>query len=156
VNAVERALPPGVEFRGLTLGDLPAIMAIERESFTTPWRELTFQGLLLRGDTDLIGALRGEHLVGYAVAWTVGDQAEIGNVAVTPSERGRGLGRVLVTRILDRVAARGALQCFLEVRESNLIAQRLYEDVNFHAVGRRRNYYSSPTEDALVMRCDLL
>jgi [ribosomal protein S18]-alanine N-acetyltransferase len=156
VSAAERTLPQGLDFRILTLSDLPAIMRIERESFTTPWRELTFQGLLLRADTDLIGSLQGGELVGYAVAWTVEDQAEIGNVAVAPAQRGRGLGRLLVEKILGMVVGRGARQCFLEVRESNLGARRLYEQANFQVVGRRRNYYSKPTEDALVMRCDLL
>jgi ribosomal-protein-alanine N-acetyltransferase len=131
-------------------------MEIERVSFTTPWRESTFEGLLRRPDSDLIGGTRTGRLVGYCVCWTVGDQAELGYVAVAVGERGRGIGRRLVLAALERVRQRGARECFLEVRESNLTARALYERCGFQAIGRRRNYYSKPAEDALVMRRDLL
>jgi [ribosomal protein S18]-alanine N-acetyltransferase len=144
------------QIRRLSLADLPAIMAIERDSFATPWRDATFQGLLLRQDSDLIGAFRTGRLVGYAVCWTVGDQAELGNVAVTPEERRKGTGRRLVEAALDRVRLRGARECFLEVRESNANAQALYQRCGFTEIGRRRNYYTKPVEDALVMRATLL
>jgi len=156
VSAENQEPLPRLEFRSLSIADLPAIMPIERDSFSTPWREVTFQGLLLRDDTDVIGATRLGRLVGYAVAWTVGDQAELGNVAVATSERGRGTGRRLVGSVLESVGSRGAVQCFLEVRESNTVARRLYEEAGFAVVGRRRNYYTKPVEDALVMRCDLV
>ncbi|HEX2094595.1 MAG TPA: ribosomal protein S18-alanine N-acetyltransferase [Longimicrobiaceae bacterium] len=138
--------------RTLTDDDLERIMEIERVSFSTPWKEATFRGLLRRTDTDLIGAEREGRLVGYAVCWTVVDQSELGNVAVAPEARGSGVGRALVGAVLGRVGERGARECFLEVRESNRVAQALYEDMGFQVVGRRRNYYALPTEDALVMR----
>src|SRR5690606_5798979 len=105
--------------RNLTFADLPAILEIERMSFSTPWRESTFVGLLRRTDSDLLGATRVGRLVGYCVCWTVGDQAELGNVAVSPQERGRGTGTRLVQAGLARVKERGARECYLEVRESN-------------------------------------
>ncbi len=142
--------------RNLTFADLPAIMEIERMSFSTPWRESTFVGLLRRSDSDLIGATRVGRLVGYCVCWTVGDQAELGNVAVSPQERGRGTGTRLVQAGLERVKQRGARECYLEVRESNLTARSIYEKCGFEAIGRRRNYYSRPSEDAVVMRRDLV
>lgn len=142
--------------RDLSFGDVPGIMEIERDSFSTPWRETTFEGLLLRRDSDLLGATRLGRLVGYSVAWTIGDQAELGNVAVAASERRQGTGRRLVEAVLERVHARGARECFLEVRESNASAHALYQRCGFEPVGRRRSYYSRPVEDAIVMRRDLL
>jgi ribosomal-protein-alanine N-acetyltransferase len=142
--------------RTLSYADLAAMMAIEVESYSTPWRESTFEGLLRRSDSDLIGVTRLGKLVGYAICWTVGDQAELGNLAVTPAERGRGIGKRLVNAALDRVAERGAVECFLEVRESNHAARALYEGCGFQSIGRRRNYYAKPMEDALVMRRDLV
>ena len=138
------------------MSDLPATMAIERESFSTPWRETTFATLLVRRDSDLIGALRDGRLVGYAVCWTILDQAELGNVAVAAAERGQGIGRQLIAAALERVVERGATECFLEVRESNSGARALYEEFGFRSVGRRRDYYTKPVEDALVMRRDLV
>lgn len=148
------ATEPSLEFalRDLRADDLPRILEIEQASFSTPWRRSTFEGLLRRGDADLIGATAEGRLVGYAITWTIMDQAELGNVAVMGEVRGRGLGRTLVLAALERVRSRGARECFLEVRESNHTARRLYESLGFVAIGRRRRYYSSPVEDALVMR----
>ncbi|MQA88670.1 MAG: ribosomal-protein-alanine N-acetyltransferase [Gemmatimonas sp.] len=156
MSAVREEVPGDVYLRPLAPADLPAVMAIERASFSTPWRESTFRGLMLRRDSNLVAATREDRPVGYAVCWTVGDQAELGNVAVAPTERGRGTGRRLVDAILAIVRQRGARECFLEVRESNGQARALYEQCDFRLVGRRRNYYSQPTEDAFVMRRDLI
>lgn len=142
----------GFRIRPLLESDLARVMEIEKECFSTPWQENTFRGLLRRTDTDLLAAERDRRLVGYAVTWTVLDQAELGNVAVAPEAREAGIGRALVVAILDRIRARGARECFLEVRESNQVAQGLYRDMGFEVVGRRRSYYSVPVEDALVMR----
>lgn len=143
---------PAFAVRPLEVRDLPRVLEIERASFSTPWQENTFERLLSREDSDLLAAVRDEGLIGYAVCWTVADQAELGNVAVAPEARGGGVGGALVRAVLERVVRRGARECFLEVRESNTGAQTLYRRLGFQAVGRRRNYYSLPQEDALVMR----
>ena len=141
-----------LQLRSLGPGDLPRIMEIERVSFSVPWQRNTFDSLFRRSDTDLVGAERDGALVGYAVCWTILDEAELGNVAVAPEARACGVADTLVRAVLERIRQRGARACFLEVRESNLAAQRLYRRRGFEAVGRRRAYYSRPVEDALVMR----
>lgn len=138
--------------RPLVEEDLGRVMEIENVAFSTPWKEATFRGLLRRTDTDLLGAERDGRLIGYAVCWTVVDQSELGNVAVAPEARGGGVGRALVEAVIRRIRERGSRECYLEVRESNLVAQGLYRDLAFQVVGRRRAYYALPTEDALVMR----
>jgi ribosomal-protein-alanine N-acetyltransferase len=130
-------------------------MEIERQAFAMPWRAATFEGLMGRLDSDLLGATRVGRLVGYSVCWTIGDQAELGNVAVAEAERGRGTGRRLVESAIERIVERGAIECFLEVRESNSHARMLYVSCGFEVVGRRRSYYTKPVEDALVMRRSL-
>lgn len=147
--------PGGVSFRPLTRADLPRVLEIETASFAVPWSRSTFEGLLARRDSDLIAAVRRGHLAGYAVVWTIMDQSELGNVAVAPRERGRGIGRRLVEVALERARARGAAECFLEVRESNRGAIRLYESFGFEVLDRRRRYYTRPVEDAFVMRARL-
>lgn len=142
----------GVRIRELARSDLARVLEIERASFSVPWRLHTFQGLLDRLDTDLLAAVDEQELIGYAICWTVLDQAELGNVAVSEEGRRRGVGRQLVEAALARARSRGAFECFLEVRESNLAAQRLYEQCGFAVIGRRKRYYSNPAEDALVMR----
>lgn len=139
--------------RPLREADLAGVLEIERASFSTPWKETTFRGLLKRSDTDLLVAETAEGtLGGYAACWTVIDQSELGNVAVAPWARGAGMGGALVDAVVDRIRVRGAIECFLEVRQSNEAAQHLYRQRGFAVVGRRPRYYSLPTEDALVMR----
>ena len=149
------ALPhaPGFRIRPLREPDLEPVMAVERECFSTPWKETTFRGLIRRSDTDLLVAETADgRIVGYAACWTVIDQSELGNVAVSAAARGLGIGGALVDEVVERIRERGATECYLEVRESNEAAQSLYRQRGFIVVGRRPRYYSLPTEDALVMR----
>lgn len=132
--------------------DLPRVMEIELATFTMPWSEATFRGLLRRTDSDLyVVDVRGA-VAGYAVFWSVTDQGELGNVAVAAEYRGRGLGRKLVETVLERAAERGVREMFLEVRRSNEGAQNLYKTFGFFEVGKRKNYYLEPVEDALIMK----
>jgi ribosomal-protein-alanine N-acetyltransferase len=135
--------------------DLRAVMTIERESYTMPWTEATFHGLLRRRDADCIVAVEGGRPVGYAVSWSVLDQCELGNVAVARAWRGKGIGRTLVEATLRLARGRCVREVFLEVRPSNPVAHNLYATLGFEVVGRRRAYYQNPIEDALVMRLEL-
>lgn len=143
---------PGFHIRRMRAADLPRVLVIENLCFSTPWKEATFTGLMKRTDTDLYVAELDGAIVGYAACWTVIDQSELGNVAVSPDARGLGIGGTLVDTVVERVKERGAHELFLEVRESNHVAQGIYRERGFVVVGRRRSYYAQPTEDALVMR----
>jgi [ribosomal protein S18]-alanine N-acetyltransferase len=144
-----------VDVRKMRGTDLPRVMQIELETFTMPWSESTFRGLLRRKDSDLfVAELRGV-VVGYSVFWAVTDQGELGNVAVAKEIRGKGIGRKLIESVLESATERGVREIFLEVRKSNYGAQTLYGTFGFYEVARRKNYYLEPSEDALVMRLDL-
>ena len=93
-------------------------------------------------------------IVGYVVALEAADEGEILNLAVAPAGRRHGLGRALVQRILEALTARGVRQVYLEVRESNAPARALYAAHGFKEVGRRKQYYRRPVEDAIVLRLD--
>ena len=145
--------PAGVAVRVAVEEDLAAIHAIERESFGDPWSMEGFRDLLDHPRAKLevaIGA--GNELLGYAVAWYVADESEIANIAVASHARRRGVGALLLDRILRAAAAFGAKTVFLEVRESNEGARKLYEARQFEVAGRRTKYYRAPDEDALIMR----
>jgi ribosomal-protein-alanine N-acetyltransferase len=132
--------------------DLDAIARIEVDSFGDPWPAEAFRTYL--GGCFLVAEEAGA-ILGYLVARTAGDEAEVLDVAVTPAARGRGIGRALLAEALRRLRARGARRAYLEVRESNAAARRLYQSLGFAAVGRRRGYYRQPTEDALVLARDV-
>lgn len=131
---------------------MDAVAALEREVFTTPWEADTFRSMLERSDGELFVVDDPEAgVVGYAVLWCVLEQGELANIAVTPEHRGRGLGSELMDRVLERARERGVTYLFLEVRESNERAVRMYARRDFMEMGRRPDYYRRPKEDALVL-----
>jgi ribosomal-protein-alanine N-acetyltransferase len=147
--------PPPIELtiRAATESDLAAIHAIELASFADPWALTGFRDMIEHSRARVEAAIDSDGtLIGYAVAWYVADEAEIANVAVAPAMRQRGIGSKLLDRILEAAASLGARTVFLEVRESNLAAQRLYASRAFAVAGRRKLYYRRPDEDALIMR----
>lgn len=135
--------------------DVREVAEIERRSYSLPWSAFTFRSLLRRPNAVLLVAEESKGVAGYAALWLAADEAELGNLAVRPGRRGRGIGRTLLRRTLEEAARRGARAVFLEVRESNVAARRLYEASGFRIVGSRPDYYASPREDALVMRVNL-
>ncbi len=138
--------------RTMKRADVDAVTVLEEETFSMPWSDATFRGLLRRKDVDALVAVEDDdELAGYAVAWGVYDQGELANLCVTPEHLGSGLGARLLEEVLARMEARGITQVFLEVRESNARARRFYERHAFREVGRRRRYYVEPDEDALVL-----
>ncbi len=144
------------DVRPMRQADLDAVMEIERVSFSTPWSRHSFRNLLNRGDADLWVAEVNGGVRAYAVVWYVAKEAELGNLAVARSWRRQGLGRRLLDWALAKARERGAERIFLEVRDSNSEAQRLYERRGFVQVGVRRRYYRAPAEDARVMCLDLV
>jgi ribosomal-protein-alanine N-acetyltransferase len=140
--------------RPATDADLNEIVQIERACFADPWTEESFRRLLVGHPAifQVIGYPPNVEVAGYVIAFAVGEDAELLNVAVEPNFRGRGLAGQMLDAVLIELGARGVRSAFLEVRESNRAARALYGSRGFTEIGRRRNYYRRPVEDALVMR----
>ena len=146
----------GVKLRAARAADLTTVGLIERASFSDPWTESAFASLLEGADAFFaVATLPGGSIVGYVVAWFAADQGDVANIAVAPEARGRGVGAALLDRALEAAADAGVRELFLEVRESNAGARALYASRGFVEIGRRRNYYRRPVEDALVLRLSL-
>lgn len=142
-----------VRIRRMRGADLAGVLDIERRSFGSPWSERTFRTLLRRRNARSIVAEDGAgEVAGYAVVWYSGSEAELGNLAVEPERRRRGVATALLREVLRGVRSRGLERLFLEVRKGNEAARRLYERQGFQVVGVRPGYYVNPREDALVMR----
>jgi [ribosomal protein S18]-alanine N-acetyltransferase len=133
-------------------GDVPAIVGIERASFGDPWSAASFRSVLAAERGYARVAVRGEAVLGYCIAWKVGDEAELANIAVDPAVRRSGVATQLLDDLLALVDAPPGATLYLEVRASNVAAQALYRRRGFEAAGRRKGYYAHPTEDAIVMR----
>jgi ribosomal-protein-alanine N-acetyltransferase len=141
-----------VDIRGATPADLDLITANEERIFPRPWSRETFDELLGREGARILVASRPvTRVVGHLVYWVVAGEAEVGNVAVLPGDRGRGIATRLLDQALEELTDRGVTRVFLEVRESNEPALRLYRSRAFGQVGRRPDYYEKPKEDALIM-----
>ncbi len=154
-------------------GDVPAVMAIERESFSLPWPERAYRYELLQnkkshyivlrrrsapaeqGRWELLKRLwrRGSCLpiLAYGGFWLDAGQAHISTLAVTPAWRGRGLGELALWTVLKQAALMGAFEAMLEVRVSNCAAQGLYLKYGFKKTGQQRQYYRDNGEDAWIM-----
>ena len=144
-----------VLLRPATLADLAAVHAIERSSFSDPWRESSFASLLGEPLVYFPVAEIDGGVAGFAVLVVVADEAEVTNIAVHAGGRRGGIGAVLLDRLTDEARQRGARAMYLDVRESNAAARALYASRGFGEVGRRRRYYSAPVEDALSLRLGL-
>jgi ribosomal-protein-alanine N-acetyltransferase len=138
-------------------GDVDEVVAIERISFSDPWSPRAFAMEASEGASrswSWVAEVEGE-IVGYLVAWPVEDEVHLANVAVAREWRGRGIGRYLMEKLLERSRRHRASWIALEVRFSNEMARSLYESLGFRPVAIRKNYYRSEMEDALVMMCRL-
>ena len=127
--------------------------AIEQSVFADPWSTQDFRDCV-SSDAVFLIAETAEGLAGYVVALDAADEGEILNLAVAPEGRRHGLGRALVEEVLAALAGRGVEHVYLEVRESNAPARALYAAHDFQEVGRRKEYYRRPVEDAIVLRRD--
>ena len=134
-----------------TAEDLPALAGIEDACFSHPLSEEQLRSLILSDHTVFFGAREGKQLAGSVWVQTVLDEGYIGNVAVLPAFRRRGIADALLQALDGLANARGLRFLTLEVREGNLAARRLYEKNGYLPAGFRHGYYSAPKEDAVLM-----
>ena len=145
-----------IELRPLEPADIPALREIERASFDERWPATAFERELRENKlARYIVASAGGVPAGFAGLWLVLDEAHVVTLAVDPSARRRGFGRLLLHGLTVVAQAYGAEVLTLEVRPSNEAARRLYRLYGFHEVGRRPRYYADG-EDALILTTEPL
>ncbi|HCT56124.1 MAG TPA: ribosomal-protein-alanine N-acetyltransferase [Gemmatimonas aurantiaca] len=148
-------VPIAVYIRAMSPDDVDVVSGIEARSFSDPWPPNAFTVLLRRAHARLRVAVDAQgSVVGYCALLIALDEREVANICVDPSVRGKGVAGVLLDEALASADETLASAVFLEVRESNTPARRLYAARGFRMVGRRRGYYQHPDEDALVLRRD--
>jgi ribosomal-protein-alanine N-acetyltransferase len=142
-----------VEISAATMEDVPSVVAIEQEAFSDPWTAIAFQDALAH-PAVYFACAQWRNVRSLVMLWPglPPDEGEIANLAVAPSGWGSGTGRRLLNAALSEALTRGAAAVYLEVRDSNDRARRLYPSSGFEEVGRRRRYYRRPVEDAIVLR----
>ncbi|HVR88074.1 MAG TPA: ribosomal protein S18-alanine N-acetyltransferase [Candidatus Limnocylindria bacterium] len=136
----------------MTLDDIDPVQEVERSSFPVPWPANAFRHELTQNrNARYVVARMGDRVAGYAGLWLMVDEAHITTFAVHPDFRRLRIGERLLQRLFEVAAVMNAEWLTLEVRASNLPAQKLYEKYGFRRAGVRRRYYSDNNEDALIM-----
>ena len=128
------------------------IAELEKICFSDPWSEKSIASELNNELAFWLTAVEGEQVVGYIGSQTVMDESDMMNVAVRPDFRRKGIAEALVNALVEALKSKGSRCLTLEVRASNVPAITLYEKLGFSEIGRRKNYYRNPREDALILR----
>ena len=156
-------MTPAAFVEAATEADLEALVALEQLCFSHPWTPRNFADAMADPARSRVVVVRtlhgaddpGRGIEAYCAYVLAAGELHGHNLAVHPRGRRRGWGRLLMRAALGVAARRGASAALLEVRRSNEAARRLYESLGFRVLAARRDYYSRPTEDALVMELQL-
>ncbi|MDD3334761.1 MAG: ribosomal protein S18-alanine N-acetyltransferase [Eubacteriales bacterium] len=141
-------------YRRMTSADVEQVHAIETATFAEPWSLESFQEEMTRNVcARYIVAEDTGKIVAYAGAWLILEEGHITNVAVDSAYRGQGVGTAVLKALMQYAANMGVQYMTLEVRRSNLVAQKLYRAAGFIELGVRKRYYTDNGEDALLMVC---
>jgi len=135
----------------MTPEDAEAVAEIDFKSFALPWKMSDYWRYSQEKNIEAVVGEVGKKIVAYAAAFISFSDAEVFKIAVTPELRGLGFGKKIFAELIRVVKLRGSTAITLEVRPSNTAAVNLYESFGLKSVGRRKNYYVNPTEDALIM-----
>lgn len=164
--------------RYMTVEDIPQVIEIDREAFSTPWSaksytyevtESTYSYMVVLEDLSASKnksrwnwlpwgrrlTQKKTHLLAYGGLWCILDEAHISTIAVTASQRGNGYGEILLAAMVRRAFELNTTYVVLEVRVSNKVAQNLYKKYGFQTTGIKKNYYRDNGEDAYDMRLDI-
>ncbi|MGH1471376.1 MAG: ribosomal protein S18-alanine N-acetyltransferase [Cellvibrionaceae bacterium] len=137
--------------RGAIDSDLPLVLAIEQSVHSHPWKQSHFESSLHNKNlfyvVEIVNESKEKEIVGYGIISFGGGESELLNIAVAKQHQGKSIATMLLNFLVDQVreCAEGV---FLEVRESNLPAQQLYEKLGFNQVGVRPNYYPASSKHA--------
>lgn len=140
-----------MKIRPMVGKDLKQVCDIENDTFSEPWSYNSFSTSLSSKDNTYLVAEEDGEVLGYCGMWGSIDEGQITNVAVKSNYRRRKIGHKLLSTLIEYGKDNGLIAFTLEVRKSNVAARELYENLGFTDSGTRKNFYSKPTEDAVIM-----
>ena len=136
----------------LNASHVAQIAQLEKICFSDPWSERSVASELENKLSCWLVAMEGEQVAGYIGSQTVCGETDMMNVAVHPDHRRKGIAEKLILALIEELKGMESHCLTLEVRASNAPAIALYEKLGFQEIGRRKNYYRNPREDALILR----
>lgn len=137
--------------RRMKESDIPEVARLEKEIFPDPWSEGAISETFEQEQTLLLVAYEDRKLIGYLILYFVLEEGEIARIAVIPECRRRGVGARMLLELEDLCEDNGITKLLLDVRESNETAISFYTSYGFVQDGVRRNFYSDPQEDGILM-----
>ena len=142
--------------QAMVKNDLPEILKIENLSLNIPWSEKMFVQELSNAKpfsfSRVLRIKESPQILGYTCFWILGPEVHLHTLAISPHSRNWGLGSCLLEWVLEKGKEEKASVAFLEVRSSNIPAIHLYKKYSFQEIGKRKNYYTHPREDALILK----
>ena len=145
-----------INVRIMTKEDIAQVVAIEEESFSLPWTVKGFEESLELKYSRFYVVVMDDEVVGYIGTYFIGDEVDITNIAVSQKYRRKGMADKLIEAVLVYSEDIKAVAINLEVRPSNVPARCLYKKYGFEELGIRKNFYTKPVEDGIIMRKDLI
>jgi len=143
-----------MELRTAEERELSAVAVLE-QTFAFPLSEEELHKLHKNETFRILVWKDGEEILGHCILFRVMDEAEITSVSIRKELRGQGIGTAFLMELLEYLREDGAKIAYLDVRESNLAARRLYQKCGFSEIGRRKRFYQKPVEDAIGMGIEL-
>ncbi len=140
-----------MEIRRATPEDLPQLVELENCCFPDPWSQKSLRSTMTEEDSYFAVAIIDGKIVGYINTTYVLDEMNLNRICVLPQYRKMGAAGSLMEGMFGHARQQGLAQIFLEVRLSNLEAQRVYQRFGFKVVGERKGFYQNPPENGLVM-----
>ena len=140
-----------ITVRAMRKADVKAVYEIETLSFRTPWSYRSLMGELKNSVAHYTVMEKDGEIIGYCGMWVLFEEAHITNIAIHPAFRGCGYGKQLLHASMRVAASFGAELMTLEVRETNTVAQHMYDEMDFIMKGCRKRYYTDTGEDALLL-----
>ncbi|MGD0884456.1 MAG: ribosomal protein S18-alanine N-acetyltransferase [Thermodesulfovibrionales bacterium] len=144
-----------IVIRDMDEQDIPSVVQIERQSFSTPWSASSFLNEIHKSRSIARVAILDGTVIAYICAEQVMDEGHILNLAVHADYRRMRIAVCLVENVIDALKLAKCRFLYLEVRASNLIAQGLYKSLSFKIIGIRKTYYLAPEEDAVIMMLEI-
>ncbi len=136
--------------REANFDDIKSLVDIDLECFSSPWSEVSFKNEMMHDYAICYVVCYNEDVAGYINARKIFDEISINNVAVAKKYRRIGIGEMLINHLFSNITE-DVLSITLEVRESNIPAQKLYSKCGYEKIGVRKNFYEKPTENAILM-----
>lgn len=137
--------------RQMTIDDLCEVCRIEQETFSDPWSSEDFSNSFVDSNNCYLVAEDQDQVVGYCGYWGVVGEGYIYNVAVKRDFRRKQIGYIMLSQLVQQAYQKGITSLTLEVRLSNMPAILLYERLGFIRSGIRKDFYTKPKEDAVIM-----